>query len=237
MFLLGFGQRLAAGTSLAAIVPTSLVGVISYAVNGTVDWVAAILLAAGAIGGAQLGSYLLAKLPKKALQWGFIGFLLVVVVSLFLIVPSRTAEIDLHVGSIIGLILLGFLTGVLSGLLGIGGGVVVVPMLILLFGASDLIAKGTLVAHDGADRDLRHHRQRPAWQRRPPRRGDHRGRGVHDDRARRHRRVGRPAVRRQPALRGVPRGHRDPHGVPGAEALLITPIVDPAPRPPRRASG
>jgi uncharacterized membrane protein YfcA len=143
VFLLGFGQRLAAGTSLAAIVPTSLVGVISYAVNGTVDWVAAILLAIGAIGGAQLGSYLLAKLPKRALQWGFIGFLLVVVVSLFLIVPSRTAEIDLQVGSIIGLILLGFLTGVLSGLLGIGGGVVVVPMLILLFGASDLIAKGT----------------------------------------------------------------------------------------------
>lgn len=143
VFLLGFGQRIAAGTSLAAIVPTSLVGVISYAVNGSVDWVSAILLAIGAIAGAQLGSYLLAKLPKRALQWGFIGFILVVVVSLFLIVPSRTAEIDLSVGTIIGLILLGFLTGVLSGLLGIGGGVVVVPMLILLFGASDLIAKGT----------------------------------------------------------------------------------------------
>ncbi|HXH36960.1 MAG TPA: sulfite exporter TauE/SafE family protein [Plantibacter sp.] len=143
VFLLGFGQRIAAGTSLAAIVPTSLVGVISYAVNGSVDWVSAILLAIGAIAGAQLGSYLLAKLPKRALQWGFIGFILVVVVSLFLIVPSRAAEIDLSVGTIIGLILLGFLTGVLSGLLGIGGGVVVVPMLILLFGASDLIAKGT----------------------------------------------------------------------------------------------
>lgn len=143
VFLLGFGQRLAAGTSLAAIVPTSLVGVLSYAVNGTVDWVAAILLAAGAIGGAQLGSYLLAKLSKRVLQWGFIGFLGVVIVSLFLIVPSRTAEIDLSVVTVIGLILLGFLTGVLSGLLGIGGGVVVVPMLILLFGASDLIAKGT----------------------------------------------------------------------------------------------
>lgn len=35
------------------------------------------------------------------------------------------------------------MTGVLSGLLGVGGGVVVVPVLILAFGANDLVAKGT----------------------------------------------------------------------------------------------
>jgi uncharacterized membrane protein YfcA len=33
--------------------------------------------------------------------------------------------------------------GVASGLFGIGGGVVVVPVLVALFGASDLLAKGT----------------------------------------------------------------------------------------------
>ena len=38
---------------------------------------------------------------------------------------------------------LGLATGVLSGLLGVGGGVVVVPAMILLFGYSDLLAKGT----------------------------------------------------------------------------------------------
>jgi uncharacterized membrane protein YfcA len=37
----------------------------------------------------------------------------------------------------------GLVTGVLSGLLGVGGGVIVVPAMILLFGYSDLIAKGT----------------------------------------------------------------------------------------------
>ena len=40
-------------------------------------------------------------------------------------------------------ILLGLLAGVLSGLIGIGGGVIIVPSLIFLFGFSQLEAQGT----------------------------------------------------------------------------------------------
>lgn len=143
VILTGFGHRIAAGTSLAAIVPTAIVGVISYAVPGNVDWVAAALLAAGSIVGAQIGSHLLQRLPRHVIQWSFIGFILIVIVSLFLVVPSRDAVFELTALSISGLIVLGLVVGVLSGILGIGGGVVVVPMLILLFGSSDLVAKGT----------------------------------------------------------------------------------------------
>ncbi|GHD52702.1 sulfite exporter TauE/SafE family protein [Mycetocola manganoxydans] len=143
MLLVSADQRMAAGTSLAAIVPMSIVGVISYAVGGSVDWIAAALLAAGAIVGAQLGSHLLDRLPRRALRWAFIAFLVVVIVSLFVVIPSRDATIAITAGTVVGLVALGLLTGVLSGLLGIGGGAVVVPMLILLFGASDLVAKGT----------------------------------------------------------------------------------------------
>ena len=143
VLLFGFDQRVAAGTSLAAIVPMALVGVISYAVAGSVDWIAAALLALAAIGGAQIGSHLLNRLPLQALRWAFIGFLVVIIVSLFLVIPSRDSVIDLTVGSVLGLLALGLVTGVLSGLLGIGGGVIIVPMLIVLFGASDLVAKGT----------------------------------------------------------------------------------------------
>src|SRR5690606_12152476 len=106
-------------------------------------WIAAALLAAGAIVGAQLGSHLLDRLPRRALRWAFIAFLVVVIVSLFVVIPSRDATIAITAGTGVGLVALGLLTGVLSGLLGIGGGAVVVPMLILLFGASDLVAKGT----------------------------------------------------------------------------------------------
>ena len=52
VFLLGFDQKLAAGTSLAAIVPTATVGVISYGLNGTVAWIPALILAAAAVVGS-----------------------------------------------------------------------------------------------------------------------------------------------------------------------------------------
>ncbi|SIT68361.1 sulfite exporter TauE/SafE family protein [Microbacterium sp. RU33B] len=143
VLLLRFDQRLAAGTSLAAIVPTAMVGVISYAVTGSVAWIPALILAAGAVVGAQVGTWLLPKVPVTVLRWGFVGFLAVVIVMLFIVIPSRDAELVLSVGVGIGLAALGLVTGVLAGLLGVGGGVVVVPVLMIVFGTSDLIAKGT----------------------------------------------------------------------------------------------
>ncbi|WP_315552191.1 sulfite exporter TauE/SafE family protein [Microbacterium aurum] len=143
VLLLRFDQRLAAGTSLAAIVPTAAVGVVSYAVHGSVAWIPALILAAGAVVGAQIGTWLLARIPQNALRWGFVAFLAVVIVMLFVVVPSRDAELVLTLGSIIGLVALGLFTGIMAGLLGVGGGVIVVPALMFLFGTSDLIAKGT----------------------------------------------------------------------------------------------
>ncbi len=143
VFFLGFDQRLAAGTSLAAIVPTAAVGVVSYALHGSVSWLAAALLAVGAIGGAQIGSWLLSRLSQTVLRWFFVAFLGVVIVSLFLVIPSRDAVLTIDGWRAAALVGLGVATGILSGLLGVGGGIVVVPALSLLFGASDLIAKGT----------------------------------------------------------------------------------------------
>jgi uncharacterized membrane protein YfcA len=143
VLILGFDQRLAAGTSLAAIVPTATVGVISYAVHDSVAWIPALILAVGAVGGAQLGTWLLPRLPLTTLRWAFVGFLVVVIVSLFIVVPSRDADLPLTPVTIGGLVLLGVITGTLAGILGVGGGIIVVPALMLLFGTSDLIAKGT----------------------------------------------------------------------------------------------
>jgi uncharacterized protein len=143
VLLLGFDQRLAAGTSLAAIVPTATVGVISYAVHGSVAWIPALILAAGAVIGAQIGTWMLPRLSQTVLRWAFVGFLVVVIVSLFLVIPSRDAGLELTWITGPGLAVLGVITGILAGLLGVGGGVIVVPALLLLFGTSDLIAKGT----------------------------------------------------------------------------------------------
>lgn len=140
---LSFDQRLAAGTSLAAIVPTATVGVISYALHDAVAWIPALLLAAGAVVGAQIGTWLLPRLSITFLRWAFVGFLVLVIVSLFLVIPSRDAVLDLTVLVGIALIALGVVTGIVAGLIGVGGGIIVVPALMLLFGTSDLVAKGT----------------------------------------------------------------------------------------------
>ena len=45
-----------------------------------------------------------------------------------------------------GYVLLGFIAGGLSGLIGIGGGVLIVPALVVLFGFSQHLAQGTTLA-------------------------------------------------------------------------------------------
>lgn len=143
IYLVLHESKLASGTSLLAILPVSVVGVISYAIGGHVDVWLALILAAGSILGAPLGVRLLARISRTALTLAFIAFLLIVIVSLFLVIPSRDSVVAIDWLSGLGLFVLGFVTGILSGLLGIGGGVVIVPMLVLLFGASDLVAKGS----------------------------------------------------------------------------------------------
>ncbi|WP_235866347.1 sulfite exporter TauE/SafE family protein [Serinibacter arcticus] len=138
-----FNRKLASGTSLAAIVPTSIAGVITYGIGGHVHWPTAGILAIGTVVGAQIGTWLLAKLSTQFLRWAFVVFLVVVAVQLLLTVPVRDGDVDLSWGLAVGLVAVGLVTGVLSGLLGVGGGIIVVPAMILLFGYSDLLAKGT----------------------------------------------------------------------------------------------
>lgn len=138
-----FPRKLASGTSLVSIIPTAVVGVVSYALAGHVDVLVALVLAAGSVVGAQLGAWLLSRLPVPVVRWVFIAFLVAVAVQLFLTTPVRTAVFAPTPASMAGLVALGLVTGVLSGLLGVGGGIVVVPALIVLFGVSDLVAKGS----------------------------------------------------------------------------------------------
>ncbi len=139
--IMGFSPRLASGTSLTTIVPLAIVGVFTY--RDDVSWAAAGLLALGGLAGAQLGTWLLSRISSKILQRFFAIFMIASTVMLFLTVPSRDAVISISWGGAVALVALGFAVGTLSGLLGVGGGIIVVPALMLLFGASDLVAKGT----------------------------------------------------------------------------------------------
>lgn len=140
---LGMNQKLAAGTSAAAILPAAVVGAITYGLQGNVDWLAGLFLAIGIVAGAQVGTLLLARLDVTAVKWVFIVFLLVVVVSLWIVVPQRDAVITIDFFAAAMLVVTGILTGIVAGLVGVGGGIIVVPVLMFFFGSSDLTAKGT----------------------------------------------------------------------------------------------
>lgn len=144
LWLGGLDQRRAATTSLAAIVPTSLVGALSYLARGEVDLLVAALVAAGGVAGSWAGSWLLRRTPLRVLRWGFVG-LLVLVAARLLVEADPAAAGAPHVtpASAAALVAVGLVTGVTAGLFGIGGGVVVVPALMLLVGVGPLLAKGT----------------------------------------------------------------------------------------------
>lgn len=143
LWLLGFDQRRAAATSLAAIVLSSISGSITYFATGHVDLVVGLIVGAGGIVGSLIGARLLRILPIVWLRWGFIALLVVIAVRMFLTVPARDADFELGVGTVVALVVTGLFMGIAAGLFGVGGGVIIVPIFIALFGVSDLLAKGT----------------------------------------------------------------------------------------------
>ena len=138
-------QRLAHGTSLAAVLPISASSMITYALHDNIDWPVALFLAIGAVGGAVLGTKLLHVLPYRTLGLAFSALLILSAIRLF-IPTEATGRSDLTVMTAIGLILIGIATGILAGLLGVGGGIIMVPAMIVLFGIAPVIAKGTSLA-------------------------------------------------------------------------------------------
>lgn len=139
----GFDQRQAAATSLVAIIPAAAVSSVTYLVHGDIDIVAAALVAPGAVAGAVAGSRLLRRLPLAWLRWMFIAFIVANAVRLLLIAPERGHLVHLTAGVAFGYLGLGLVVGIASGLFGIGGGIIAVPLLISGFAVSDLTAKGT----------------------------------------------------------------------------------------------
>lgn len=70
-----FGQTLAQGTSLAAIIPTAVVGGVTHMRQGNVVYEAALWMGAGGVGGAVLGALLAAHVPEGILARLFAAFL------------------------------------------------------------------------------------------------------------------------------------------------------------------
>lgn len=143
--MLSMERRLAHGTSLAATVPVAAASLATYTLGDNVDWPVAGCLMLGAVCGTVIGTQLLQVIPKRPLTIIFIVTILMTAVRLVLS-SDATGREELTVPGMLALVATGVLTGLLSGLLGIGGGVVMVPAMVVLFSMPPVLAKGTSVA-------------------------------------------------------------------------------------------
>lgn len=146
VLLAGLDQRLAHGTSLTAIVPIALAGALGYASGGEVDGVAALLTAAGVLVGTPIGVHLLGRLPERTLRIGFALVLLLSAIRLVVSPGDGDGTIAVTLVSGAGFALTGLAAGVLAGVMGVGGGVIMVPAFTVLFGMPIVLAKGTSLA-------------------------------------------------------------------------------------------
>jgi uncharacterized membrane protein YfcA len=141
----GMPQRLAHGTSLAAVLPISVASVLTYLLHDNVDWPVALWLSIGAVAGAVIGTRLLVILPVRMITVLFVVLSVASAVRLFVDVDAD-GRAPLTVLGSVELVAVGLAAGILAGLLGVGGGIIVVPAMILLLGMDPTIAKGTSAA-------------------------------------------------------------------------------------------
>ncbi|PKG32174.1 sulfite exporter TauE/SafE family protein, partial [Methanoregula sp.] len=133
--------RIAFGTSLAVIIPTMISGALAHHKHGVVDWKAAVPMGCAAVFGGLFGGTLAAYLPGFVLRVFFAIFLLIMAVRMVWHIRNCTV-CEPH-GTTGQYLLIGFLIGVLSGLTGLGGGALLVPILVILLGYPIHRAGGT----------------------------------------------------------------------------------------------
>jgi len=79
---LGFGEREAAGTSLAAIVVIALLAAIGQGLYGNVDLLEGVLIGVPAVAGVILGTALQQRIPERAVSLIFAVLLAAIAVEL-----------------------------------------------------------------------------------------------------------------------------------------------------------
>ncbi len=118
---------LALGTSMAAILFTSLSSLLAHHRHGAVNWRVVRNITPGILIGTAIGASLAASIPTRGLAIFFALFVYFVAAQILIDMrPHASRELP----GAVGMTLAGMLTGCLSSMVSIGGGSIVVPFLV-----------------------------------------------------------------------------------------------------------
>jgi len=132
--------RVAFGTSLAVILPTAMSGCRGHSCMGTVLWRPGIIMGVSGLAGAFIGGTIAAHAPGDLLKIVF--GLVVIAGAARMLLAGRLKPGTPRTGTLF-YVLWGFPLGIVSGLSGIGGGVLMIPVMVVAMGFSMHQAVGT----------------------------------------------------------------------------------------------
>jgi len=138
--------RIAFGTSLAVVLPTALSGCRGHNCRGVVLWRPGIIMGLSGLVGAFLGGSIAAHAPGDLLRMAF-GFVVMLGAPRMLFAKSLQPKVgssqEKSRDHLLQYVLWGLAVGVISGLTGIGGGVILVPAMVIAMGFGMYQAIGT----------------------------------------------------------------------------------------------
>jgi uncharacterized membrane protein YfcA len=148
VLLLHFTQKRAQATSLVMVFLAALAGTVTYTLAGQVAWVPAGFILIGGLVGSITGSSLVRRTSDYRLQIGFA--LLLIAVAIRLLWPTDSVGEgnlpELSTLLAVGYVVSGLAMGLLSALFGIGGGIILIPIIVTFFGFPQQLAAGTSLA-------------------------------------------------------------------------------------------
>jgi len=134
----GLPPQVAVGTSLVVVVLLSTIAFAAHAVQGNlaIGWTQTGICAAGGLLGTAVGSQILARLTPRWMLKCFAVFLMLV--SARLIFQGTGWSVDTALTAIpvpwMALFAIGFLTGIISSIFGVGGGALALLSLAIFYG-------------------------------------------------------------------------------------------------------